>query len=93
MRLTTIEVTRIKEIITSYDPEARIYLFGSRVRDELKGGDIDLLICSQKINSTEKRKIKLKLYDTLGEQKIDVVLEKDITPAFIKVIKEGAVQL
>lgn len=42
MRLTKQEVQIIKSAILQVDPEARIFLFGSRVDDQKKGGDIDL---------------------------------------------------
>ncbi|MBU0455630.1 MAG: nucleotidyltransferase domain-containing protein [Gammaproteobacteria bacterium] len=43
MRLTPFEVQTIKSIIQKHDPNAKIYLFGSRVNDQARGGDIDLL--------------------------------------------------
>ncbi|MFC1596112.1 nucleotidyltransferase domain-containing protein [Candidatus Margulisiibacteriota bacterium] len=90
MRLKDREVTAIKNIILSRDREAKIYLFGSRTDDDKKGGDIDLLIISDKITAPDKRKIKLNLYDQIGEQKIDLLLEKDLSKSFVKVaINEG----
>jgi predicted nucleotidyltransferase len=90
MRLTSEEVAAIKNSISAFDPNARIYLFGSRVRDDARGGDIDLLIFSEKITYDDRRSIKIKLYDALGEQKIDLVLAKDASEAFIEIAtKEG----
>lgn len=42
MRITGPQHLAIKEVITRFDPEAKIYLFGSRVNDNDRGGDIDL---------------------------------------------------
>jgi len=61
---------------------AEIFLFGSRVDDSKKGGDIDLYIIP---NSNEcypvlfDKKITLlsKLKALLGDQQIDLVLSKD----------------
>ncbi|NOR80575.1 MAG: nucleotidyltransferase domain-containing protein [Methyloprofundus sp.] len=62
--------------------EGELYLFGSRVDDAQKGGDIDLYICPHNQLSAEElfdRKLKFlsKLQMSLGEQKIDIVIAKD----------------
>ena len=46
MRLTQEEQRAICGSIHKVDPDARILLFGSRVNDEARGGDIDLLVLS-----------------------------------------------
>ena len=53
MRLTEAERNSIRTIIFHLDPEAQIYLFGSRTDDKKRGGDIDLLILSAKISEKE----------------------------------------
>lgn len=53
----------------------RIFLFGSRVNDSLKGGDIDLYIETEK-HALLQDKISLlsHLKLNIGDQKIDVVV-------------------
>ncbi|MBI5206523.1 MAG: nucleotidyltransferase domain-containing protein [Candidatus Firestonebacteria bacterium] len=46
MRLKDDQIKHIKNTIETLDKNAKIYLFGSRVDDYKKGGDIDLLIMS-----------------------------------------------
>jgi len=46
MRLSKTEQQIIKDAVLSIDPQARIYLFGSRADDTKRGGDIDLLIAT-----------------------------------------------
>ncbi len=46
MRLSEIEQKTIKESVSAFDKQAKIVLFGSRVRDAARGGDIDLSIIS-----------------------------------------------
>ena len=49
MRLSQNEVTLLKEKLAVLSKEAKLYLFGSRVDDSKKGGDIDLLVVSTKL--------------------------------------------
>ncbi len=75
----------IKESIEALDKDAKIYLFGSRTDNAKKGGDIDLLILSQKLSYDESIKIRQRLYEKLGEQKIHIIIAKDITKPFVKI--------
>ena len=90
MRLTEQEILAIKNIVYRYDRQAKIYLFGSRVNDSLRGGDIDLLVVSDKLTRRELRSIKINLYDEIGEQKIDLLLAKDTNKHFVNnALEEG----
>lgn len=93
MRLSENERNSIKNIIFEFDPQAQIYLFGSRVDDNKKGGDIDLLIMSSVITEQNRRSIKLKLYDAIGEQKIDLLIASDTTKPFIRIALENGLPL
>ncbi len=81
MRLSKFEIQSIKESFLSVFKEGSISLFGSRVDDTKKGGDIDLYIQTTKENATLEKKIKflVMLKEKIGEQKIDVILAKDKT--------------
>ncbi|HIC10946.1 MAG TPA: nucleotidyltransferase domain-containing protein [Campylobacterales bacterium] len=59
--------------------EGKIFLFGSRVDAKSKGGDIDLYLAPQNRSNLFEKKIRFraKLYRYLGEQKIDIVFQKD----------------
>ena len=78
MRLTVKEKTSIIQTILSYDQDAKIYLFGSRTNDALKGGDIGLLVESQTINYEQKIEIIAKIKNDIEDQKIDIMLSSDI---------------
>jgi len=82
MRLTEHEIKMIKKAFNETFEVGQIYLFGSRVDNTKRGGDIDLYIdipyqlnISEKLN--KKSQFRLKLYDMIGEQKIDVVISQD----------------
>lgn len=90
MRLTIEEIKNIKQSIYKIDKKAKIYLFGSRVDNNKKGGDIDLIIISNKITYSDKIKIKLDIFKKMEEQKIDIVITRDINQPFVKIVlKEG----
>ncbi len=58
-----------------------IYLFGSRVDDDKKGGDIDLYLIVKNHENLFAKKIKFlaRVKRELGDQKIDIVFNKDKT--------------
>ena len=87
MRLTKEEISAIKNNILLFDTDAKIYLFGSRVNDKAKGGDIDVLIICNKIGVDEKLKITTGIFKEIEEQKIDLVVKKDFDDEFVKMIK------
>ena len=79
MRLNDLEQNSIKKAFKDVFKNGEIYLFGSRVDDNKRGGDIDLYIIPQiKENLREKKSLFLsKLYEYIGEQKIDIIIAKD----------------
>ena len=93
MRLSKQEVSSIKEAILHYDKNASIYLFGSRVDDTKRGGDIDLLILSDIIDRHLMRKIRVSLYQRLGEQKIDITVDKSLAHPFGKIATQSGLKL
>ena len=94
MRLKSSEVSAIRSTILKLDPGANIFLFGSRVDDAKKGGDIDLLIISGRLaGSKDKRAIKTELFALIGEQKIDILIAADDSDPFVKLALESGVKL
>lgn len=53
-----------------------VYLFGSRTNDNRRGGDIDLFLETEQKENLFEKKIKMLqiLYNHLGEQNIDIVI-------------------
>lgn len=78
IRLKPEVIKTIKETILEFDNDARIILFGSRTQPYKRGGDIDLLVVSNKIDWRMRRKIKVELYKKLGERKIDILIVDDV---------------
>lgn len=95
MRLQIEEKLAITEAINKFDEEASIYLFGSRTDDTKRGGDIDILVISDKIDNHSLFLIEEEIFKKIEEQKIDFVLTgPDLNNRFAKMIlKKGAVRL
>ena len=93
MRLSNYEKNVIKTSIYKHDPEAAVYLFGSRTDDTKKGGDIDILVLFKKINPGDKIDIKVDIFEKLEEQKIDIILAKDLKKTFVKLAIEQGILL
>ena len=75
MRLSTKEISIIKNKVKVIFGESLIYLFGSRIDDRKKGGDIDLYIIA-KINENlfeKQRKLKVVLEDILYKP-VDIII-------------------
>jgi uncharacterized protein len=93
MRLSASEISVIKAAVAELDPFARVYLFGSRVDDAKRGGDIDLLIMSDLLTGDDRRKITARLWEELGEQKIDIVIAADTEDPFVRIAFAKGVEL
>ncbi len=77
MRLSKLEIKIIKEsAIKIFGNDAKVFLFGSRVNDKLKGGDIDIYIETNKTIDVLNKKIKMsiELKKKLGDRRIDLVI-------------------
>jgi len=84
MRISEQEKIAIVDAVKDTDPDARVWLFGSRANDGKKGGDIDIGILSSKVGVMEEIEIKHQIFDRIGEQKIDIVVSKDGHQAFFR---------
>lgn len=62
----------------------RLYLYGSRIDDKKKGGDIDLLLRTPEaiLMAVKKQSISLNtdMQNRIGEQKIDLLIVSDQPP-------------
>ena len=78
MRLTATQIDAIKTAAHAVlGKGAQVSLFGSRVDDTRRGGDIDLYITGTNLSMDAQLDAKLdllvKLKQVLGEQRIDIV--------------------
>ncbi len=94
MRLSKKEIEFLKNKLLSMSSDARLYLFGSRVDDSAKGGDIDLLIISKSLTKKDIRPLRIDFCREFGEQKIDIIIDDgSFAKPFAKMIHQKAVPL
>lgn len=79
MRLTETQRAAIKTTVSNViDPGSRVWLFGSRADDAKRGGDIDLLVETDKTlpdRVSALCRLEGSLVMTLGDRKIDIILK------------------
>jgi len=101
MRLTPDQQSVIRSaVVESFGGAASIWLFGSRVDDNKRGGDIDLLIETRQTDVAAIVRAELafltKLKMKLGERKIDVLVDyptRHYTPPIFSIAKQTGIRL
>jgi len=90
VRLSPRYIEVIKKYFQEFFQNGEIYLFGSRIDDSKKGGDIDLYFVLQEHTNLFEKKIKFlsRIKRELGDQKIDIVFNTDNT----RLIEKEAIQ-
>lgn len=93
MRLTAEQIRIIREPIVDLDPRAEVLLFGSRTDDSARGGDIDVLCLSDKIDRHQRRRIRRHISDRLDGQRIDLLVAANKSKPFVRMVLQEAVPL
>lgn len=97
MRLSSSQIEAIKqETEHFFGAQAEVWLFGSRVDDTARGGDIDLYVRPGMSDAdqlvTARFAFLARLKQRIGDQKIDLVLQReggDELPVYLLARKEG----
>jgi len=95
MRLTPRQHTAIKKYFSEVFREGQVYLFGSRIDDRRKGGDIDLYIQTPDRSNLVRKKIDflVRLKQAIGDQKIDVVFDRGGNRAIDRIARKQGILL
>ena len=104
MRLQPEQILQTHEILQKYfkDIPYKLYLYGSRTQDHLKGGDIDLLIVTtlagvDVFNHAElDLLVQIKKQPAIGQRRIDLKAATQLdleTKTFLRSIADSLVEL
>ncbi|THD09538.1 nucleotidyltransferase domain-containing protein [Metallibacterium scheffleri] len=96
MRLTPEQAAIIRSAAAEvFGSDARVWLFGSRVDDAKRGGDIDLLVQTTQTQpdalARDSIAMLARLQRALGEQKIDLILDAPVLGAARDIITTAKV--
>lgn len=92
MRLQSKEIQAIIQVAKEiYGEGVKVYLFGSRLNDEKRGGDIDLLVRTEGEKKDVLARIRMiaRLKQYLGDQKIDVIGDHKDSSVVYEALKKG----
>ena len=101
MRLTSNDVSAIKETtMRHFGATAGVWLFGSRLDEERRGGDIDLLVDSGLSDADAVVRARIAFLTDLkrriGERKIDLLVDfpaRTSRPPIFRIAREQGVRL
>ncbi|WPM32060.1 nucleotidyltransferase domain-containing protein [Hydrogenobacter sp. T-2] len=87
MRLTEEEKRALKKALEGFEGE--VYIFGSRLREDLKGGDIDILLIPKNPENPVELALRVQTKFLLEcDQSIDVLVYRD-TEFYREVLKNA----
>lgn len=92
MRLSKREIEVILQVAEDiYGTDVKVYLFGSRVDDSRRGGDIDLLVrtTSQKKGILDRVRMAARIKSLIGDQKIDIIGDYEDNQVVQEALKNG----
>ena len=78
MRLSPQTARAIEEVFLQVFGRGELYLFGSRVDDNRRGGDIDLYVAADSKDQLGEKRIEFitRIKQRIGDQRIDLVMDR-----------------
>ena len=92
MRLQRQEIQTILQVAHQiYGEKVKVYLFGSRLDDTKRGGDIDLLVRNEGVKKGILARIRMiaQLKYLLGDQKIDIIGDHEESLVAQEALRKG----
>ena len=97
MRLSNRQIAIIRELLgRHFGPDTRIWLFGSRLNDALKGGDIDIYVEPGRLAEENYFLLRQKIERELSQRlhsAVDLLLNSGHTTAFMRMVKREGIPL
>lgn len=84
IRLSQDEREKLNPLFSEYldrFSDATVYLFGSRVHPEQRGGDLDLLVLSRQAVPYAydlAKGLRIAIKEALGDQRVDILISPDL---------------
>jgi predicted nucleotidyltransferase len=75
MRLSTTELNALRSIIGALDPDGRVYLYGSRVDDTRRGGDIDVYLQASRPIDLKTRLLTQYRLEVACDTRVDLLVK------------------
>ncbi len=92
MRLSAEVINVIQDTFLRVFEKGDLYLFGSRVDDSRKGGDIDLYVVADQQSQLGEKRIDFlaQIKQKIGDQRIDLVIDRGAKRPIDKIaVSEG----
>lgn len=95
MRLSQQNTDDIKQAFLQVFEKGELYLFGSRVNDSCRGGDIDLYVVADNTERLGEKRIEFlaSIKRRIGEQRIDLVVDRGTGRAIDAIAKTEGILL
>ncbi len=97
MRLTPLEIEAVRDaVLDVFGRGASVRIFGSRVRDDLRGGDLDLFVEVEPGQSSvaSEQRLRDRIAPVLDDLRIDILLHergRPLTPIERVTVRDGVV--
>lgn len=95
MRLNSTERKALKDILGALDPAGRVYLYGSRVDDSRRGGDIDVYLEASRPIDLKTRLLTQYRLQQACDTRVDLLVKNPLQPdrAIYQIASEQGVLL
>jgi len=90
MRLKEQEIAKIRDIIVKYFGKSQIYIFGSRLKENVQGGDIDIFVIPKERKNLLTKSSKAKFFlENILLKPIDILVHQDFSQEIEQIAIQG----
>lgn len=95
MRLSEQAAEAIVDAVRAADPKAEVWLYGSRVDDTARSGDIDVLVISDTLTFGDIVRLRRVILDRIGWQQLDLTVRRrdQLSDPFVMLCMTNGVKL
>lgn len=95
MRLSEQAAEAIVDAVRAADPKSEVWLYGSRVDDTARSGDIDVLVISDTLTFGDIVRLRRVILDRIGWQQLDLTVRRrdQLSDPFVMLCMTNGVKL